>query len=68
LLLLHILTGGIVGFARFARFALLVSADTLADGVNGVRDAAVFDAGFEETHCFWLEGDCSCVMEIGQDR
>jgi hypothetical protein len=40
-LLLHILAG------RHVCLALLVSTDALANGVDGVGDAAVFDTGFE---------------------
>jgi hypothetical protein len=32
-----------------------MSPNAFADGVHGVGDAAVFDAGFEEAHCCCLK-------------
>jgi hypothetical protein len=41
---------------RHICLALLVGSDALADGVHGVSDATVLDAGFEETHFPGFEG------------
>jgi hypothetical protein len=45
-------------------FALFVSGYTFADGVESVGDAAVFDGGFEETHC-WLCLGVGCWSRDG---
>jgi hypothetical protein len=54
---------------RHICLALLVGSDALADGVHGVSDAAVLDAGFEETHFRVLKGneveDCWVGMSGG---